>query len=89
MIPLGDRVLVEPDPLEEETDSGLILRTDWHPETTGIISAIGEKVHSVKVGDHVVFSWQVGQEISLNMGEARYLLMRESDLMAVIEGDHA
>lgn len=89
MIPLGDRVLVQPDPLDEETASGLIVKQAWRPETTGVITAIGEKVSSVKVGDHVIFSWQVGQEITLNLGEARYLLMRESDLMAVIEGDHA
>lgn len=89
MIPLGDRVLVTPDPVEEETESGLILKQEWRPETSGIIAAIGEKVRSVKVGDHVIFSWQVGQEITLNLGEARHLLMREADLMAVIEGDEA
>lgn len=40
---------------------------------------------SVKVGDTVLFSWASGQEILLNDGEDRYLLMRESDLIAVYE----
>lgn len=39
---------------------------------------------SVKVGDTVVFSWNVGQELQID--DARYLLMRESDVLAVLEG---
>ena len=39
------------------------------------------------IGDRVVFSWQVGQELWVNDHEARYLLMRQSDLLAVVEGD--
>jgi co-chaperonin GroES (HSP10) len=39
----------------------------------------------VKVGDTVLFSWASGQEITLNDGEERYLLMRETDLLAVVE----
>ncbi len=39
----------------------------------------------VKVGDHVVFSWQHGQELRVNDGEARYLMMSSEDLLAVVE----
>ncbi len=40
----------------------------------------------VHVGDYVVFSWTAGQEIWVEDGEERYLLMRESDILAVVEG---
>ncbi len=43
----------------------------------------------VKVGDYVVFSWTAGQEIWVEDGEERYLLMRESDILAVVEGIEA
>lgn len=39
----------------------------------------------VKVGDTVLFSWASGQELTLNDGDERYLLMKEADLLAVYE----
>lgn len=39
--------------------------------------------HEVNVGDVVLFSWQAGQEIQLDDG--RYLIMPESDILAVVE----
>jgi len=36
-----------------------------------------------RVGDVVLFSWQTGQEIQL--GDERYLIMPEADLLAVVE----
>lgn len=38
----------------------------------------------VKVGDYVVFSWIAGQEIVIE--DERYLLMREADILCVVEG---
>lgn len=40
----------------------------------------------VKVGDYVLFGWSAGQEVWVDTGAERYLLMRESDILAVIEG---
>lgn len=41
----------------------------------------------VKVGDFVLFSWASGQELQID--DERYLLMRESDILAVYEGEPA
>jgi len=40
----------------------------------------------VQVGDYVVFSWTAGQEIWVEDCEERYLLLRESDILAVVDG---
>lgn len=39
----------------------------------------------VKVGDQVLFSWLAGQELLDADHDVRYLVMREADLLAVIE----
>ncbi len=39
----------------------------------------------VKAGDLVLFSWQAGQEIQDHDTDTRYLLLKEDDLIAVIE----
>lgn len=39
----------------------------------------------VAVGDTVLFSYKAGQEIQIE-GEPRYLIMRESDILAILEG---
>lgn len=38
---------------------------------------------AVKVGDHVLFSWKDGQEVTID--DDTYLMMRESDILAVLE----
>jgi co-chaperonin GroES (HSP10) len=52
-----DRVFIEPDKKEQ---GAIIMAEDEKPTTkTGIVKSVGERVKSVKVGDHVVFyDWQ-------------------------------
>lgn len=38
----------------------------------------------VKPGDHVLFSWSAGQQITID--DEEYILMNEADLLAVVEG---
>src|SRR5688500_17103432 len=95
--PLGDRVLIKPDPRPTQTESGLHLVEHWTPEHMGEVVKTGPGVEcaecghtvplTVKVGDLVVFSHLSGQELTVD-GE-RFLLMRESDLLAVYEGEPA
>ncbi len=59
------------------------MKTAWRPETTGTVKAVGEKVREVKPGDYVLFSWQVGQEVSFRDEGTRYLVMGERDILAV------
>lgn len=89
--PLGDRVLIRPEERPEKTDSGLLHVVEHRkPHTAGWVVAIGRDVHDdpcVKVGDYVLFSWQSGQ--LFDMETERLLIMRESDILAVVEEANA
>jgi co-chaperonin GroES (HSP10) len=39
----------------------------------------------VQPGDVVLFSWQAGQELWIDEGRERLLILREEDLLAVVE----
>ncbi len=85
--PLGDRVLVEPAPAEEKTLSGIIIPdTAKEKPQKGSIIAIGngkkDEPLTVKVGDTVLYGKYAGTELSIDGKD--YLIMRESDIFAII-----
>ena len=85
--PLADRVLVEPAAAETTTNSGIIIPdTAQEKPQKGIIIAVGNgtKDHdmTVKVGDNVLYGKYAGTELKLEGND--YLIMRESDLLAII-----
>jgi co-chaperonin GroES (HSP10) len=60
-----------------------------HATASEAADLLRELVHrqpQVKVGDWVIFSWQSGQELFVNDGAERYLVLKESDILAVVEG---
>lgn len=85
--PLADRVLIVPDVPDGTTESGLAVVREWNPVTQGTVSAVGDQVRDVKVGDVVLFSWQVGQDITFE-GAERYIVLREREIDLVLEGAH-
>lgn len=85
--PLADRVLVEPAAAEEKTAGGIIIPdTAKEKPQKGKIVAVGpgkkDEPMTVKVGDQVLYGKYAGTEITID-GE-NYLIMRESDIVAVI-----
>jgi chaperonin GroES len=85
--PLADRVIVEVSPAEEKTASGLIIPdTAKEKPQKGKIVAVGtgkkDEPMTVKVGDTVLYGKYAGTEI--NVDGKDYLIMRESDVFAVI-----
>jgi chaperonin GroES len=91
--PLGDRVIVKPMEAEEKTKGGIILPdTAKEKPIEGTIVAAGPgKVSDdgkaikmeVKVGDKVLYGKYSGTEVNVEGEE--YLIMRESDIFAIIE----
>ncbi len=87
VLPLADRVLVEPAPVEEKTAFGIIIPdTAKEKPQRGTIIAVGpgkkDEPLTVKVGDTVLYGKYSGTELTVDGGE--YLIMRESDIYAVI-----
>jgi hypothetical protein len=50
-----------------------------------LVRSLVRREPCVQVGDTVLFSWASGQEIILDDGKERYLLMREADLLMVYD----
>lgn len=85
--PLADRVLVEPAAAEAKTASGIIIPdTAKEKPQKGTVIAIGggkkDEPLTVKVGDTVLYGKYSGTELSVDGKE--YLIMRESDIYAVL-----
>src|SRR5258706_316241 len=90
--PLGDRVVVKPDPKEETTRSGIIIPdTAKEKPQEGTVTAVGSgrlqdnggrSAMELHEGDHVLFAKYGGTEIILD--DETYLVLRETDVLAVI-----
>lgn len=85
--PLADRVLVEPQAAEQKTASGIIIPdTAKEKPQRGKIVAVGkgakDEPMELKVGDEVLYGKYAGTEISIEGKD--YLMMRQSDVLAVI-----
>jgi len=85
--PLADRVLVEPAAAETTTASGIIIPDNAKEKPQkGTVVAIGtgkvDEPLTVKEGDTVLYGKYSGTELKLEGKE--YLMMRESDIMAII-----
>jgi len=85
--PLADRVLVEPAAAEEKTASGLYIPdTAKEKPQKGTVIAVGngkkDEPLTVKVGDTVLYGKYSGTELSVDGND--YLIMRESDIFAIL-----
>ncbi len=95
--PLHDRVLVRRTEQEAKTAGGIIIPdTAKEKPMEGEIVAAGSGVRDesgkllpldVKAGDRVLFSKWAGTEVMINGEEL--MVMKESDIMGIIEGSVA
>jgi chaperonin GroES len=92
--PLQDRIIVKRVQEEEKTKGGIIIPdTAKEKPIEGKVIAVGNgKVQEdgkvrpldVKAGDRILFSKYAGTEIKIDGEE--HLIMREEDILGVIEG---
>ena len=85
--PLADRVLVEAAAAEVKTAGGIIIPdTAKEKPMRGKVIAAGagkpDEPMTVKVGDNILYGKYAGTEIMIDGKE--YLIMRESDIYAII-----
>lgn len=91
--PLGDRVVVEREASEDVTAGGIVLPDSAQDKPArGTVVSVGEgrllpdgsrSTLQVAVGDRVLFSSYAGE--SFQVDDDELLLMREEDILAVIE----
>jgi chaperonin GroES len=92
--PLGERVVIQREASEEKTAGGIVLPdTAKDKPARGTILSVGDgklledgrrNPLQVKVGDRVIFSSYAGETFKVD--DEDLLLMREDDILAVIEG---
>ena len=86
--PLADRVLSLPAPAEEKIGGIIIPDTAKEKPLRGTVKAVGKGTKDeemiLKEGDTVLYGKYAGTELELD-GE-KYLIMRQSDVLAVIKG---
>ena len=95
--PLSDRVIVKQSDAETKTASGIVLPDSAKEKPTkGKIVSVGPGARDesgklvpldVKAGDRILFGKWSGTEIKLDGVE--YLIMKESDIMGILEGSGA
>ena len=95
--PLGDRVVIRRVKEDQKTAGGIIIPDTVHekPQEGEVISVgpgalddNGKRVGpEVKAGDRVLFGKWSGSEVKLDGEE--FLIMKESDIMGIIEGKPA
>ncbi len=86
--PLSDRVLIEPAEAEVKTAGGIIIPDSAKEKPLkGKVVATGNGTKDeemvVKVGDTVLYGKYAGTELEVE--GVKYLMMRQSDILAVIE----
>ena len=95
--PLYDRVVIKRIEQQRTTASGIVIPdTATEKPEQGEVVAVGSgkvlqdgtvRALEVKVGDHVLFGKYAGQTVKVEGEEL--LVMREDDIMGVIEGNQA
>ena len=86
--PLSDRVLIEPAAAEEITAGGIIIPDSAKEKPLkGIVKAVGsgtkDEAMVVEEGDLVLYGKYAGTELEID--GAKYLMMRQSDILAILE----
>jgi chaperonin GroES len=89
--PLGDRVVVRPEPAEEKTASGLYIpdAAKEKPQRGKVVSVGPGRVENgtkidmtVQPDDVVLYGKYAGTEI--NIGDEDLLIMRETDILGIV-----
>lgn len=92
LVPLDDKVVLKQLEAEETTKSGIVLpgQAQEKPQQAEVI-AVGpggvvdgkEVTMQVKVGDKVIYTKYAGTDVKL--GNEEYIIVRQNDIVAIVE----
>ena len=93
LIPLADRVIVEPGQVEEKTKGGVILPDSVEkekPQEAKVIAVgkgkeVGGKIikPEVKIGDRILYKKYSGDEVKINGREV--IILESEEILAIIK----
>jgi chaperonin GroES len=91
LTPIGDRVVVKPEPEEIKTKSGIVLPDSAKEKPSeGTVIAVGpgrvlengQKIAlEVKIGDKIIYSKYGGTEVKIDAED--YIILAERDILAI------
>ena len=99
--PLGDNIIIKLEKIETKkvTNSGILLPVSGTEQTLrkdiATVVAVGEgrtlnngtiRDPRVKPGDRVIYNKYAGTEIQTEQDETKYLIIKESDILAITQG---
>lgn len=95
MYPLGYRILIEPEDLEEKTEGGIVIPDTIRDKErlatqTGKVVAVGKQAWSedeqawAEVGDRVMFGKYAQKRIKDPDTDKEYVLVNDQDLIAIL-----
>lgn len=81
--PLGERVLVKMEKVEEKTAGGIFIpQTSQEKTQIAVVEAVGDDVKTVKVGENILHDKYSGTSVKIDGDE--YLILDIKDVLAVI-----
>ena len=81
--PLGERVLVKMDKVEEKTAGGIFIpQTAQEKTQIAVVEAIGDEVKAVKVGQKILHDKYAGTQVKMDNEE--YLILNIKDVLAIV-----
>ena len=77
--PIGNRIYLQPSPVKETTDSGIIITNTIKDQySVGVVLSVGNKCLVVKVDDSVMYTTTSGTNVDGN------IIISEDELLAII-----
>ena len=81
--PLGERVLVKMDKVEEKTAGGIFIpQTAQEKTQIAVVEAIGDDVKTIKVGQKILHDKYAGTFVKMDNEE--YLILNIKDVLAIV-----
>ena len=81
--PLGERVLVKMDKVEEKTAGGIFIpQTAQEKTQIAVVEAIGDEVKTIKVGQKILHDKYAGTSVKMDNDE--YLILNIKDVLAIV-----
>lgn len=79
----GNRILIDPTPIETKTASGIILQPkEEEKPSKGTVVSTGELVKDIKKGSIVHFNKYT--PIEIKDGEKKYLVIKDEDVYVIL-----